>query len=170
MKQAENSLLVDLALQGGGSHGAFAWGVLDRLLEESRLRIEAISGTSAGALNAAALADGWTEGGAEGARLALDKYWQRVSRAAAFSPLQRSPLDRLMGRWTLDTSPAYVAMDLLSRVMSPYDLNPFGFNPLRGVLTECVDFDRLARLPIKLSITLYYCDQCAHRSGAHLSK
>ena len=109
-------------------------------------------------------------GGAEGARLALDKYWQRVSRAAAFSPLQRSPLDRFMGRWTLDTSPAYVAMDLLSRVMSPYDLNPFGFNPLRGVLTECVDFDRLARLPIKLSITLYYCDQCAHRSGAHLSK
>ena len=104
MKQAENPLLVDLALQGGGSHGAFTWGVLDRLLEESRLRIEAISGTSAGAMNAAALADGWTEGGAEGARLALDKYWQRVSRAAAFSPLQRSPLDRLMGRWTLDTS------------------------------------------------------------------
>jgi predicted acylesterase/phospholipase RssA len=104
MKQAENPLLVDLALQGGGSHGAFTWGVLDRLLEESRLRIEAISGTSAGALNAAALADGWTEGAADGARLALDKYWQRVSRAAAFSPLQRSPLDRLMGRWTLDTS------------------------------------------------------------------
>ena len=119
MKQPENPLLVDLALQGGGSHGAFTWGVLDRLLEESRLRIEAISGTSAGAMNAAALADGWTEGGAGGARLALDKYWQRVSRAAAFSPLQRSPLDRLMGRWTLDTSPAYVAMDLLSRVMSP---------------------------------------------------
>ena len=170
MKQAENPLLVDLALQGGGSHGAFTWGVLDRLLEESRLRIEAISGTSAGAMNAAALADGWTEGGAEGARLALDKYWQRVSRAAAFSPLQRSPLDRLMGRWTLDTSPAYVAMDLLSRVMSPYDLKPFGFNPLLSVLTECVDFDRLARSPIKLSITLYYCDQGAHRSGAHLSK
>ena len=70
----------------------------------------------------------------------------------------------LMGRWTLDTSPAYVAMDLLSRVMSPYDLNPFGFNPLLSVLTECVDFDRLARSPIKLSITLYYCDECAHRS------
>src|SRR3984957_20313879 len=163
-------VLIDLALQGGGSHGAFTWGVLDRLLEEPQLRIVAISGTSAGAMNAAVLADGWTDGGAEGARAALDKYWQRVSRAAAFSPLQRTPLDRFMGRWTFDTSPAYVAMDLLSRVMSPYDLNPFGFNPLRGVLTECVDFDRLARLPIKLSITLYYCDQCAHRSGAHLSK
>jgi NTE family protein len=153
MKQAENPLLVDLALQGGGSHGAFTWGVLDRLLEESRLRIEAISGTSAGAMNAAVLADGWTEGGAEGARLALDKYWQRVSRAAAFSLLQRSPLDRLMGRWTLDTSPAYVAMDLLSRVMSPYDLNPFGLNPLLSVLTDCIDFERLARSPIKLFIT-----------------
>src|ERR1700719_4015840 len=97
---------VDLALQGGGSHGAFTWGVLDRLLEEPQLRIAGISGTSAGAMNVAVLADGWTEGGAEGARGALDKYWRRVSRAAAFSPLQRSPLDRLRGRWTLETSPA----------------------------------------------------------------
>src|ERR1700758_2374357 len=104
-------ILIDLALQGGGSHGAFTWGVLDRLLEEDWLHIAAISGTSAGAMNAAVLADGWTEGGAAGARTALDRFWQRVSRAAAFSPLQRSPLDRLMGRWTLETSPVYVAMD-----------------------------------------------------------
>src|SRR6476660_10218193 len=82
-------VLIDLALQGGGSHGAFTWGVLDRLLEESWLQIEAISGTSAGAMNAAVLADGWTEGGAAGARDALDAYWQRVSKAAAMSPLQR---------------------------------------------------------------------------------
>ena len=80
------ALLIDLALQGGGSHGAFTWGVLDRLLEESSwLRIDAISGTSAGAMNAAVLADGWTEGGAEGARAALDAYWERVARAAALS-------------------------------------------------------------------------------------
>jgi NTE family protein len=79
--------------------------VLDRLLEEERLRIVAISGTSAGAMNAAVLADGWAEGGAAGARAALRAYWQEVSRAAALSPLQRSPLDRMMGRWTLDTSP-----------------------------------------------------------------
>src|SRR6516162_8591608 len=148
-----DAVLVDLALQGGGSHGAFTWGVLDRLLEEKWLEVVAVSGTSAGAMNAAVLADGWTAGGAQGAREALDKYWQRVSRAAAFSPLQRSPLDRLMGRWTLDTSPAYIAMDLLSRVMSPYDLNPFGLNPLFGVLTECIDFERLARSPIKLFVT-----------------
>jgi NTE family protein len=152
-KTAREPVLVDLALQGGGSHGAFTWGVLDRLIDEPWLRIEAISGTSAGAMNAAVVADGWMQGGAEGARAALDTYWRRVSRAAAFSPLQRSPLDRLMGRWTLDTSPAYVAMDLTARVLSPYDLNPFGFNPLRAILTESIDFDRLAGAPIKLFIT-----------------
>src|SRR5215472_11864962 len=93
-------VLIDLALQGGGSHGAFTWGVLDRLLEEPWLHVAAISGTSAGAMNAAVLADGWTEGGADGARRALDHYWERVSKAAAYSPLQRSPFDRFMGRWS----------------------------------------------------------------------
>ena len=150
---ARQPVLVDLALQGGGSHGAFTWGVLDRLLEEPWIRIEAISGTSAGAMNAAVLADGWLKGGADGAQAALDAYWRRVSRAAAFSPLQRSPLERLMGRWTLDTSPSYLAMDLMSRVFSPYDLNPTGFNPLRQVLTESIDFERLVTSPIKLFIT-----------------
>ncbi|MCP3473970.1 patatin-like phospholipase family protein [Bradyrhizobium sp. CCGUVB1N3] len=143
---------IDLALQGGGSHGAFTWGVLDRLLEETWLDVVAISGTSAGAMNAAVLADGWTAGGAKGAREALDQYWRRVSRAAAFSPLQRSPLDRLMGRWTLDTSPAYVFTDLMSRLFSPYDL-PVDYNPLRKVLAESIDFERLARSEVKLFIT-----------------
>src|ERR1700739_3174133 len=129
---------IDLALQGGGSHGAFTWGVLDRLLEEPWLRIAAISGTSAGAMNAAVLADGWVEGGAQGARAALENYWRLVARGGAMSPLERSPLDRLMGRWSLDTSPAYLAMDLMSRVLSPYDL-PWGLNPLRNILTESLD-------------------------------
>ena len=146
-------VLIDLALQGGGSHGAFTWGVLDRLIEEPWLRIDAISGTSAGAMNAALVVDGWMKGGAEGARAALEAYWRRVSQAAAFSPLQRSPFDRLMGRWTLDTSPAYVAMDLMARVLSPYDLNPFGLNPLRAILADSIDFGRLARAPIRLFIT-----------------
>jgi len=146
-------VLIDLALQGGGSHGAFTWGVLERFLEEPRFPIAAISGTSAGAMNAAVLADGWTEGGAEGARAALDRYWRQVSRAAAFSPLQRTPFDRFMGRWTLDASPAYLAMDLMSRVLSPYNLNPLGLNPLRTILAASIDFDRLARAPIKLFIT-----------------
>jgi NTE family protein len=153
MQEISDPLPIDLALQGGGSHGAFTWGVLDRLLEEERLDIVAISGTSAGAMNAALVANGWTEGGAEGAKATLDAYWRRVSRAAAFSPLQRSPLDRMMGRWTLDTSPAYLVMDLMARVLSPYDLNPFGLNPLRSILAESINFDRLAGAPIKLFIT-----------------
>jgi NTE family protein len=146
-------VLIDLALQGGGSHGAFTWGVLDRLLEEPWLRIAGISGTSAGAMNAAVLADGWMKGGAEGARKTLDEYWQRISRAAAFSPLQRSFFDRIAGRWTLDASPAYVAMDMISRMLSPYDLNPFGLNPLRDVLADSIDFESLSRSPIKLFVT-----------------
>jgi NTE family protein len=150
---AREPVLVDLALQGGGSHGAFTWGVLDRLIEEPWLRIEAISGTSAGAMNAALVADGWTQGGAGGARAALDAYWRRVSHAAAFSPLQRSPIDRLMGRWTIDTSPAYVVLDLMGRLLSPYDLNPLGLNPLRTILAESINFERLANAPIRLFIT-----------------
>ena len=151
--QSRPDVLIDLALQGGGSHGAFTWGVLDRLLEESWLKIDAISGTSAGAMNAAVLASGWLQGGAEGARQALEAYWRRVSEAAAFSPFQRTPLDRLMGRWSLDHSPGYVAMDLMTRLASPYDLNPLGYNPLKPILEESIDFEILRQSPIKLFIT-----------------
>jgi NTE family protein len=146
-------LLIDLALQGGGSHGAFSWGVLDRLLEEPWLRIDAISGTSAGAMNAAVLADGWAAGEAPGARAALDAYWERVAEAAKFSPFQRTPLDHLLGRWTLDASPVFIGFDLMARLFSPYDLNPHGFNPIEQILEESIDFVRLARSPIKLFIT-----------------
>jgi len=104
-------------------------------------------------MNAAVLADGWTQGGAAGARAALDAYWERVATAATFSPLQRTPLDRLLGRWTLDTSPAFIALDLMSRVLSPYDLNPRGFNPLTAILAESIDFRRLVQSPIKLFVT-----------------
>ncbi len=151
--QSRPDVLIDLALQGGGSHGAFTWGVLDRLLEESWLKIDAVSGTSAGAMNAAVLASGWLQGGAEGARQALEAYWRRVSEAAAFSPFQRTPLDRLMGRWSLDHSPGYVAMDLMTRLASPYDLNPLGYNPLKPILEESIDFEILRQSPIKLFIT-----------------
>jgi NTE family protein len=146
-------ILVDLALQGGGSHGAFTWGVLDRLLEEPWLGIDGISGTSAGAMNAAVLVDGYAKGGAEGARTALENFWRRVSEAARFSPFRRGPLDVLLGRWTLDSSPMYVAMDLMSRLLSPYDLNPMGNNPLREILFATIDFERLAQAPTKLFIT-----------------
>ena len=152
-KGSRETVLVDLALQGGGSHGAFTWGVLDRLLEESWLKIEGISGTSAGAMNAAVLVSGYMKGGAAGAREALDAYWGRVAEAARFSPIQRSPLDRMMNRWSLDTSPVYVMMDLLSRIVSPYDLNPFGHNPISAMLEKSIDFAHLSEAEIKLFIT-----------------
>src|SRR5271163_3175724 len=94
--------LIDFALQGGGSHGAFTWGVLDRLLEEPWLKIVGISGTSAGAMNAAVMADGYAAGGAEGARRALHDFWHRVGVGAQMSPFRRSMLDMLLGRWSLD--------------------------------------------------------------------
>jgi NTE family protein len=150
---SRSPVLIDLALQGGGSHGGFTWGVLDRLLEEPWLKIDGISGTSAGAMNAAVLVDGFAKGGVSGAREALETFWRRVSEAARFSPLRRGPLDVLLGRWTLDSSPVYVGMDLLSRLVSPYDLNPLGKNPLRDILTGLIDFERLAQAPIKLFIT-----------------
>jgi NTE family protein len=148
-----DQVLVDFGLQGGGAHGAFTWGVLDRALEEPSMRIEGISGTSAGAMNAAVLADGYTVGGSDGAREALERFWKSVSEAARFSPFQRGPLDVLMGRWTLDTSPAYIAMDLASRLFSPYDLGVAGLNPLRDILTAHIDFERLRASPIKIFVT-----------------
>ena len=153
MESTRAPILVDFALQGGGAHGAFTCGALDRLLEEPWLRIDGISGTSAGAMNAAVLVDGHVKGGADGARAALENFWRRVSNAAVLSPLRRTPLDILLGRWTLDHSPVFLAMDLMARVFSPYDLGPGGTNPLRDILAESVDFARLAQASIKLFIT-----------------
>ena len=151
--QDSDSISVDFALQGGGAHGAFTWGVLDRLLEERWLKIDGISGTSAGAMNATVLIDGFAENGAEGAKAALENFWRMVSQAARLSPFKRTPLDVLLGRWSLDNSPFFVMMDLMSRLVSPYDMNPRGANPLQDILTELIDFDRLAQSPIKLFVT-----------------
>ena len=134
---------IKLALQGGGSHGAFTWGVLDQLLEDERIRVEAVSGTSAGAMNAVALADGMARGGPAEARKCLERFWAATSAAARYSPIRRSIVDVFMGNWSLDTSPAYILMDHLSHLFSPYDLNPMDFNPLRDVVGECIDFDRV---------------------------
>jgi NTE family protein len=147
------SVLVDLALQGGGAHGAYTWGVLDRLLEEPWLRIEGVSGTSAGAMNAAVLVAGHAEGGAEGAREALASFWRRVAVAGEFSPVRRGPLDVLLGRWTVDSNPFYLALDHASRMFSPYEWNPAGLNPLGLVLSQSIDFERLPTAPIKLFVT-----------------
>jgi len=145
---------VNLALQGGGAHGAFTWGVLDRLLEDERLLFEGISGTSAGAMNAVVLASGYKKGGRDGARAALAKFWREVSHDGRLSPVQRGLMDRLLGNWSFDNNPMFLALDVASRFMSPYDLNPFNINPLRDILKTEVDFDAVrASRDIKLFIS-----------------
>ncbi|MDQ0510435.1 patatin-like phospholipase family protein [Ancylobacter amanitiformis] len=134
---------INLGLQGGGAHGAFTWGVLDRLLEDGRIAVEGISGTSAGAMNAAVLATGLARGGNQGGREALDRYWRAVSKDGRTSPLQRTLLDRLMGNWSLNGNPTYIAFDMMSRFLSPYDLNPLNINPLMELIEEHVDFKEL---------------------------
>ena len=131
---------INLALQGGGSHGAFTWGVLDEFLADSRLEIAGISGTSAGAMNAVLLANGHVEDGAEGARRKLAEFWRAVSDAARSSPIQRAPFDMIMGSWSMDNSWGFRSMDTLSRLLSPYQFNPLNMNPLKDILESCVDF------------------------------
>ena len=134
---------INLALQGGGAHGAFTWGVLDRLLEEERIHLEAISGTSAGAMNAVVIADGLMKNGKEGARQALREFWRAVSDAAQFSPIKRTPVDLMTGSWNLDHSPGYMLLGLLEQLASPYQLNPWNINPLRDILVKQVNFERV---------------------------
>ena len=123
-------LRLNLALQGGGAHGAFTWGVLDRLLEDEGFAFEGISGTSAGALNAVALASGWLAGGAAAARQALATLWHEVAGLARFSPLRAGGMTQM-------------AADFTAQLLSPYQLNPLDLNPLRNILGRLVDFERL---------------------------
>lgn len=144
--------VVTLALQGGGSHGAFTWGVLDRLLEDGRIGIEGLSGASAGAMNAVVLAHGYTQGGRDGAREALTKFWESVSTRDTLNvvPVAGDAVE-LASRAAAD--PATRAGLFLSRYLSPYQLNPFNLNPLRDLLSSQVDFDRLReRCSLKLFI------------------
>ena len=135
---------VNLALQGGGSHGAVTWGVLDRLLEDDRIAVDSISGASAGAVNAAALAYGLHRGGREGARESLSALWREISDVGKFySPVQRTPFDMLFGNFKLDDSLAYRAFDTFTHTWSPYQFNPFDINPLKDVLRKCIDFESL---------------------------
>lgn len=137
---------VNLALQGGGAHGAVTWGVLDRLLEEERIEFEAISGASAGSVNAAALAYGIHLGGREAARAKLDELWRAISDAGAvYSPVRQTPFEVLAKEFNLDNAISYQAFDLFTRVFSPYQFNPFNINPLRDILKKCIDFDDLKR-------------------------
>ena len=131
---------ISLALQGGGAHGAFTWGVLDQLIEDGRLAIEAITGASAGSMNAVVLVDGWREGGPEGAREQLRKFWKRVSLEGVLSPVQRSLFDQFIGFWSAEGTPAQVWLNAWQQAATPYEFNPLDINPLRDALNELIDF------------------------------
>lgn len=134
---------INVALQGGGAHGAFGWGVLDALFADPRIEIEAISGTSAGAMNAVVAADGLKRGGPAEARARLEAFWRRVSLEAVASPIRRSLLDMLFSNWNLDHNPMLALFDMATRVVSPYQFNPLNLNPLRDIVEREVDFDRV---------------------------
>lgn len=137
---------VNLALQGGGAHGAFAWGVLDKLLEDGRLSLQAMSATSAGSMNAVAMAYGISCGGREGGRAKLEEFWFAISQAGAmYSPVQTFPWEKWLAGFGLhpDFSASFTAFEAMTHMFSPYQLNPFNFNPLRDVLEKVVDFPHL---------------------------
>jgi NTE family protein len=134
---------VNLALQGGGSHGAFTWGVLDRLLDDERIAFEGITATSAGGVNAVLLADGLAAGGRQAAKDELKLFWKKMSDMTASSIIAPSFFDKMNPKFGLENSPGYVMTDIISRFMSPYQLNPFDANPMRDLLNEVVDFERV---------------------------
>jgi len=134
---------VAFALQGGGSHGAFTWGVLDRLLEEPSLEIIGITGTSAGAMNTVAMADGLLAGGPEEARRRLRQFWTAIGEMPGFGSLLPRMSGEEAAKTNLKETPAYMAWDMAARNLSPYDLNPSKINPLRAPLAELINFNRL---------------------------
>jgi NTE family protein len=137
---------VAIALQGGGSHGAFTWGVLERLLEEPGFDIVGVSGTSAGAMNAGILADGLRRGGAAEARKALEEYWKDVGRLGGYASFAAPGLPGAPRTWNLERNPVFLWHEMLTRIWSPYETNPFNYNPLRSLI-ERIDFEGLRRDP-----------------------
>jgi NTE family protein len=143
MSASDQRKPVTVALQGGGAHGAFTWGVLDQLLSDRRLRIEGISGTSAGAMNGTMVAEGFRKDGAEGARQSLERFWREISAIGRFGPFARTPLDSMVNPAAPDHTPGYMLFDAVSRYLSPYQFNPLNYNPLLEVLRSRVDFARV---------------------------
>ena len=138
---------INLALQGGGAHGAFTWGVLDHLLADGRVTIEGISGASAGAMNAIMLADGLARGGAPEAQKRLAEFWRAASLSGNLPPLQRAALDRMLSFLPLEGTPAHAWLGAFSHLYSPYDTNPLNINPLRDVIERFVDFEAVRNCP-----------------------
>jgi len=144
---------INLALQGGGAHGAFTWGVLDCLLEDGRLAICGISGTSAGAINAVMTADGLARGGPAVARKRLADFWRAASIDGNLPSAQRRILERLFAFAPADNSPLQAWFDTMTRYFSPYDFNPLNINPLKDLILTFVDFDAVrSYMPLSLYI------------------
>jgi NTE family protein len=134
---------INLALQGGGAHGAFTWGVLDHLLEDGRLIVDGISGASAGALNGLVLADGLARGGPAEARKRLAEFWRAASFGGNMPDMQRQVVERMFSVVPLSDSPMKAWLEAMGRFMSPYELNPLNLNPLREVIEKFVDFEKV---------------------------
>jgi NTE family protein len=143
---------INLALQGGGAHGAFTWGVLDQLLEDDRIEIEGMSGTSAGAVNAVMVADGLARGGPAEARKRLADFWRSASRDGDMSKLSRAISDRLFSLIPIAGGPLQAWFDTMSNYLSPYDLNPLNINPLHDLIVRFVDFEAIRKTDIPLFI------------------
>lgn len=136
--------LINIGLQGGGAHGAFVWGVLDKFLEDGRIKIEAISATSAGSMNGIIYSYGLHKGGRQGARDLLFEFWKRVSEMGQiYSPVHLFPWDHLANGWKADKSIGYYFFSSLTNALSPYEFNPLNINPLREVLEKLIDFKEL---------------------------
>jgi NTE family protein len=145
---------INLALQGGGAHGAFTWGVLDYLLQDGRLSIEGISGASAGAMNAVMVADGLARGGPEAARTRLADFWRAASIDGDLPVIQRKLIERLFTFVPLEGSPMQAWFDAMSHYFSPYDLNPLNINPLKDLIERFVDFEAVrAYSPLQLFVS-----------------
>ena len=140
---------VSLALQGGGAHGAFTWGVLDAILEDGRLAIEAVTGASAGAMNAVVMVEGWLNGGIDGARSQLETFWRKASIGSSLSPLQRGLLRQMLGYWRNQPW-----MSAVTQNLGPYQVNPLNINPLRAAIDALIDFELVrASTDVKIFIS-----------------
>jgi NTE family protein len=144
---------IDLALQGGGAHGAYSWGVIDRLLDDPEIEIDGICGTSAGAMNGVCTIYGLKKGGKNFAKHILVKFWHRISEAGKLSAPQPTWMDKMVSPGNMDFSPMYRFFSLTAETMSPNQFNPLGINPLEKILTDLVDFDELQKIsPPKLFV------------------
>ncbi len=147
---AKTKKQITLALQGGGSHGAFTWGILEKLFEEDKFDITAICGTSAGAINAGLAVYGHQKNGNEGAIEVLGAFWKRLSKESAFFPIQPSMIDKMFSAGNMEFSPGYNMFNLVSNYLSPYQWNFLDVNPLKDILAELIDFKALQQSKMKL--------------------